>query len=327
MQQTTSRGVDSMEKVEKLNQPFGAIATTPKPLLLVVDDQPSNIQALYAIFKDLYEVCMAVNSENALAFCAGRTPDLILLDVIMPGMGGYALCEVLKKDPRNRDVPVVFVTGSADPLDEVRGFEVGGADFITKPFHATVVRARVHTQLTIKRQADLLRQMALTDGLTGVANRRQFDATLSAEWRRCGRSAQPLSLLMIDVDHFKRYNDRYGHQQGDACLRAVADVLSVSMRRPHDLAARYGGEEFAALLPDTPLDGALQKARQIEAAVRALALEHADGELGGIVTVSIGVASAAAPHLASEHTLISAADAQLYLAKQGGRARVCGIAP
>jgi diguanylate cyclase (GGDEF)-like protein len=296
----------------------------PPPLLLVVDDQPSNIQTLYAIFKDRYEVCMAVNSADALAFCARRTPDLILLDVVMPGMGGYALCEVLKRDPRSCDIPIIFVTGNADPLDEVEGFEVGGVDFIAKPFHATVVRARVHTQLTLKRQSDLLRMMALIDGLTGVANRRQFDTVLDGEWRRCGRSGQPLSLIMIDVDHFKRYNDRYGHQQGDVCLRAVAAAIKAAMRRPHDLAARYGGEEFACLLPDTALEGALVKAAEIEAAVRALALEHDDAALGGIVTVSIGVAGVAAPQQLVETSLVEAADAQLYRAKREGRARVCG---
>ena len=294
------------------------------PLLLVVDDQPSNIQTLYAIFKDRYEVCMAVNSADALAFCARRTPDLILLDVVMPGMGGYALCELLKSDPSNCDIPIIFVTGNTDPLDEVRGFEVGGVDFIAKPFHATVVRARVHTQLTLKRQSDLLRTMALSDGLTGVANRRQFDTVLSGEWRRCGRSGQPLSLIMIDVDHFKRYNDRYGHQQGDVCLRAVATAIKAALCRPHDLAARYGGEEFACLLPDTALEGALLKAAEIEAAVRALALEHADSAQGGIVTVSVGVAGVAAPQQLSESMLVEAADAQLYRAKREGRARVCG---
>ena len=300
-----------------------AIDASP-PLLLVVDDQPSNIQALYAIFKDRYEVCMAVNSADALGFCARRTPDLILLDVVMPGMGGYALCELLKGDPHTCDIPIIFVTGNTDPLDEVQGFEVGGVDFIAKPFHAIVVRARVHTQLVLKRQSDLLRRMALIDGLTGVANRRQFDTLLSAEWRRCGRSGQSLSLIMIDVDHFKRYNDSYGHQQGDVCLRAVAAAIQAALRRPHDLAARYGGEEFACLLPDTALEGALLKAAEIEAAVRALALEHADAEVGGIVTVSVGVAGVAAPRHLIESALVEAADAQLYRAKREGRARVCG---
>ena len=300
-------------------------ATETMPLLLVVDDQPSNIQALYAIFQDRYEVCMAVNGADALAFCAQRTPDLILLDVVMPGIGGYALCEMLKRDPRNCGIPVIFVTGNTDPLDEVQGFDVGGADFIAKPFHATVVRARVQTHLTLKRQTDLLRLMALVDGLTGVANRRQFDHSLSAEWSRCGRSGQPLSLLMIDVDHFKRFNDHYGHQQGDLCLRTVAGAVKASMRRPHDLAARYGGEEFACILPDTGPDGALVKAREIEQAVRRLALPHGDAP-EGIVTVSVGVGCMAQPNQAEmAATLVTAADTQLYRAKREGRGRVCSI--
>lgn len=297
------------------------VSAAPLPLILVVDDQVSNIQALYAIFRERYEVCMAVNASDALAFCAQRTPDLILLDVVMPGMGGFTLCEALKADPRSSDVPIIFVTGNSDPLDEVRGFDVGGVDFITKPFHATVVRARVHTQLTIKRQADLLREMAMSDGLTGVANRRYFDATLANEWRRCARSRQPLALLMIDIDYFKRYNDHYGHQQGDACLRTVAAAIDATMRRPPDLAARYGGEEFACLLPETPLAGAQLKASRIEQAVRALALPHAASELGGIVTVSIGVAGVVIPDETGAASLVRDADLQLYQAKHAGRAR------
>lgn len=299
--------------------------TRNAPLVLVVDDQPSNIQTLYAIFQDRYEVCMAVNGADALAFCARRTPDLILLDVVMPGIGGYALCETLKRDPRSCDIPIIFVTGNSDPLDEVQGFDVGGADFITKPFHATVVRARVQTQLTLKRQSDLLRLMALVDGLTGVANRRQFDQVLGAEWSRCGRSGQPLSLLMIDVDHFKRFNDHYGHQEGDVCLRAVAGAIKAAMRRPHDLAARYGGEEFACILPDTGREGAAVKAVEIEQAVRQLALPHIDAPQG-IVTVSIGVASMLQQGTAeTAASLVLTADTQLYRAKHEGRGRVCSV--
>jgi diguanylate cyclase (GGDEF)-like protein len=300
-------------------------ANQATPLLLVVDDQPSNIQTLYAIFQDRYEVCMAVNGADALAFCAQRTPDLILLDVVMPGIGGYALCETIKRDPRHCDIPIIFVTGNSEPLDEVRGFDAGGADFITKPFHATVVRARVHTQLTLKRQADYLRTMALVDGLTGVANRRQFDRVLDAEWRRCGRSAQPLSLLLIDIDFFKRYNDHYGHQRGDVCLRVVAAAIDKVMRRPHDLAARYGGEEFSCILPDTARDGALVKAHQIEQAVRTLDLQHADAP-EAIVTVSIGVATVVHQGRAETYAdLVMAADTQLYRAKSEGRGRVCSV--
>ncbi|WP_426113013.1 diguanylate cyclase [Massilia sp. PWRC2] len=299
--------------------------TRNAPLVLVVDDQPSNIQTLYAIFQDRYEVCMAVNGADALAFCARRTPDLILLDVVMPGIGGYALCETLKHDPRSCDIPIIFVTGNSDPLDEVQGFDVGGADFITKPFHATVVRARVQTQLTLKRQSDLLRLMALVDGLTGVANRRQFDQVLGAEWSRCGRSGQPLSLLMIDVDHFKRFNDHYGHQEGDVCLRAVAGAIKAAMRRPHDLAARYGGEEFSCILPDTGREGAAVKAVEIEQAVRQLALPHLDAPQG-IVTVSIGVASMLQQGAAeTAASLVLTADTYLYRAKREGRGRVCSV--
>ncbi|HXA48599.1 MAG TPA: response regulator, partial [Burkholderiaceae bacterium] len=169
-------------------------ASQERPLLLVVDDQPSNIQTLYEIFKDECEVCMATSGADAITFCQTRQPDLILLDVVMPEMGGYAVCRHLKSDPATKDIPLIFVTAQNDPQEEAQGFDEGAVDFISKPFHANVVKARVRTHLTLKLQSDLLRSLSLTDGLTGVANRRQFDAILQSEWRRCLRTEHPLAL-------------------------------------------------------------------------------------------------------------------------------------
>jgi len=296
------------------------------PCLLVVDDQPVNIQALYRIFAPDHRILMATSGAKALTLCKEDRPDLVLLDVVMPEMDGHEVCARLKADEATRDIPVIFVTSHTDAAEETRGLEVGAVDFIAKPVNPAVVRARVKTHLTLKAHADLLRQMVFIDGLTGVANRRCFDERLATEWRRAARSTSPLALAMLDVDHFKRFNDHYGHQVGDECLRRIAVALEASLRRPADLVARYGGEEFACILPETDLDGALVVAGAIERCVRALQIEHATSDVAGVVTISIGVAVGVAARDAGPERLLALADAQLYRAKVGGRARACGAA-
>lgn len=291
-------------------------------MLLIVDDQPSNLQLLYQIFKADYEVCTAISGQEALAFCQRRQPDLILLDIMMPEMDGYTVCQRLKSDALTQDIPVIFVTAGNDPLEAARGLDVGGVDFITKPFLVRVVQARVRTHLTLKHQSDLWRSLALIDGLTGVGNRRHFDATLETEWRRCIRAGQPLALILVDVDFFKRYNDHYGHQAGDACLQSIASVLKAAFTRSHDMVARYGGEEFVCILPDTTLEGAEKQANELEKAVRALGIEHETSDVCGVVTISLGVAVANPGKGDSSADLVACADAQLYLAKRSGRGQV-----
>ena len=186
-----------------------------------------------------------------------------------------------------------------------------------------MVRARVHTHLTLKAQSDLLRSQALIDGLTGVANRRRFDEALQAEWRRCQRNQLPLALLMMDIDHFKLYNDHYGHQAGDDCLRAVAAVLKAHLFRAHDLCARYGGEEFVCLLPECAAESASAKAEELRQAVVNLGLPHQTSPTAAEVTISLGLAAVIPDEC--EHgaeDLLKAADSALYLAKRGGRNQV-----
>lgn len=304
------------------NQRMTGEHARPRPLIMVVDDQPANIQVLHALLMGEFDVCMALNAQDALALCIASDPDLILLDVVMPDIDGYALCRLLKAEVTTRDIPVIFITGHLNSEQEVRGFSEGGADFITKPFHVNVVLARVRTQLTLKAQADILRAITLTDSLTGIANRRRFDTVLQSEIQRIRRTGEPLALMMIDIDYFKRYNDTYGHQQGDACLRAVAAVLASSVVRAHDLVARYGGEEFACILPETALAGALARAESMQGAVQALAIGHATSGCASIVTVSIGVGATETFADKDSGTLLQRADAQLYEAKAAGRARV-----
>ena len=290
--------------------------------VLIVDDQPSNIQILYRIFQGEYEVHAATSGAQALEFCRTTPPDLILLDVMMPDMDGLAVCWVLKTDPDTRDIPIIFVTAQSSPDDETMALETGGVDFITKPVNPLVVRARVRTHLMLKTQSDYLRSLVFLDGLTGVANRRRFDEALAIEWRQSLRRGQPLGLLMIDIDFFKRYNDHYGHQAGDVCLQTVAQTLLTQMHRPHDLVARYGGEEFVCLMPECHESDALVKAEALRKAVQDRQLPHIGSSVQPWVTLSVGVAVIQASADSSPEALIRQADEGLYSAKAKGRNQV-----
>lgn len=299
--------------------------THGKPKLLVVDDQPINIQVMYQAFAGECQVFMATSGEQALTICKDNPPDLILLDVVMPGMDGFEVCTRLKADEATRNIPVMFVTAHTDSAQETHGLSIGAVDFIAKPINPAVVRARVKTQLTLKFQSDLLRKLVFLDGLSGVYNRRYFDQQLVIEWARSSRSTTPLSVLMIDVDYFKAFNDRYGHQAGDDCLRQIATALKTSLKRPADLVARYGGEEFACILPDTAIDDALMLARGMETRVRDLHIKHETSDVANkTVSISVGVATRIVDSAGDAAALLGLADAQLYQAKQTGRARVCG---
>ncbi|EUB75551.1 response regulator receiver modulated diguanylate cyclase [Pseudomonas sp. GM41(2012)] len=294
-----------------------------RPRLLIVDDQPTNIRVLHELFREDCDVFMATRGEQAISLCRTLLPDLILLDVVMEGMDGHEVCRRLKADPATQGIPIIFITAQQRESDEVRGLELGAVDFISKPINPTIVRARVRTHLTLKLQNDLLRSMALMDGLTGVANRRKFDEDLLADWRQCFREQKPLSLILVDVDYFKRYNDRYGHLAGDGCLKSVAQALSETVRRPYDLVARYGGEEFACILPNTDLRGAVELAEKMQRNIRSLGIEHSASDVDRVVTISLGVATLVPTAVLEFQALIVAADKQLYEAKKTGRARVC----
>ncbi len=296
------------------------IQTHFMPRLLIVDDQPINLHLLHQIFSTDHEVFIASSGTEALAFCQKQQPDLILLDVVMPEMDGYEVCRQLKADPLTRDIPIIFVTAKNSSEEEEEGLSVGAVDFISRSTSPNVIRARVKTHITLKQQTDKLRALALIDGLTGIANRRQFDTTLAAEWRRCARANKPLSLILIDIDFFKRFNDTYGHQAGDICLQQVALSLKNSITRSHDLVARYGGEEFVCLMPETPLEGANTIMQLLQNAVTTLAITHEKTEVsGGIVTISLGAASIIPSQEYKAAELVLAADRMLYAAKLAGR--------
>lgn len=295
-----------------------------KPKLLVVDDQPIHIQVLNEIFKEDCQVFMATNGQEALNICRKNLPDLVLLDVVMPGMDGFEMCRQLQADELTKHTPVIFLTAHNDFDQETQGLELGAVDFIVKPVNPAVVRARVKSHLMLKRQSDILRNLAFLDGLTGVYNRRYFDHHLQLEMARSLRTRQPLALIMLDVDYFKRFNDRYGHLAGDECLRRVATILKEKFKRPGDLVARFGGEEFVCILPETEFADAMAMANELEQMVRALGIPHEDSEVAPVLTISLGVAGRGDDLSGSVDAFVAHADGQLYKSKHSGRGQVCG---
>jgi diguanylate cyclase (GGDEF)-like protein len=308
-----------------LDTPMDALLDSShgQPKLLVVDDHPINIQMMNQVFAGDYQMFMATSGAQALALCQANPPDLVLLDVVMPEMDGFELCTQLKANDLTRNIPVIFVTAHTDAAQETHGLSLGAVDFISKPINPAVVRARVKTHLTLKFQSDLLRKLVFLDGLSGVYNRRYFDQQLGVEWARSSRNNSPLSIIMLDVDHFKLYNDHYGHLAGDDCLRLVAQSLKACLKRPADLVARYGGEEFACILPDTRFEDGLFIAQAMEQRIRDQAIPHALSSVAGVVTASLGLATRTVDSPGGPLDLVGLADAQLYRAKQSGRGRVC----
>ncbi|WP_337263025.1 MULTISPECIES: diguanylate cyclase domain-containing protein [unclassified Serratia (in: enterobacteria)] len=295
-----------------------------KPKLLIVDDHPINIQVLYQAFSADHQVCMATNGKQALEVCIKQKPDLILLDIEMPDISGYEVCAQLKALAETKDIPIIFVTAHIDEETETRCFNEGAVDFISKPINRNTVRARVRTHLLLKAQSDLLRQLVYLDGLTEVRNRRYFDERLSQEWKLSCRHHTPLSLIIIDVDSFKKYNDLYGHLAGDDCLRRVAKTIQRTLKHATDLVARYGGEEFACLLPNTELSGAMAVAELIRTQVLEQEIPHADSSAASFVSISLGVCCRGAESTAALADFLLQADTQLYQAKKKGKNQTCG---
>lgn len=300
------------------------VHTPDRPMLLLVDDDPLVIHLMGRILSSMADVRFATTLDDAWRLIRDTTPDLILLDAQLGSTSGLQLLADLQGTPALRDIPVILVTSHDEETLEVAALEQGAVDFITKPVRAAPLLVRVRTHLDNRRLTRQLRQMAAQDGLTGVSNRRAFDEAMDRAWRQVQRTGGTLSLLMLDVDCFKAYNDHHGHQAGDDCLRRVAQALQSLVQRPGDLLARYGGEEFVMLLPGTPAEGAAHLAERALAAVSALDIAHGHSSAAPHVTVSIGVANVEQPvHGDSASRLVEAADLALYDAKRQGRARLC----
>lgn len=290
------------------------------PMILIVDDVPTNLKVLGNLLSQIgCEIAAAVNGRQALETSAKISPDLILLDVQMPDMTGFEVCNRLKHSPKTKDIPVIFITAKTETDDIVKGFELGAVDYVTKPFIGIELLARVKTHLELKRHRDTLEELSMLDGLTGIPNRRRFDSLLEMQWKQGVREGRPLSLIMVDVDNFKAYNDRYGHQAGDDCLKRVAKILATFLRRPMDFVARYGGEEFVCLLPFTAYEGAVLISEKMRAGVEANQIPHAGSDTGPVVTISLGAATMIPAKDSSPETLVEAADKKLYEAKKNGK--------
>jgi diguanylate cyclase (GGDEF)-like protein len=297
--------------------------------ILIVDDTPDNLRFLSSILvQQGYEARTVINGRMALMVAETAPPELILLDICMPGLDGYEVCFQLKSKLETSEIPIIFLSALDDLSDKIRAFEVGGVDYITKPFHTAEVLARVKTHLTLHRlQQQLaranheLKRLVNLDGLTQLANRRCFNEHLEQEWRRMAREQQPLALILCDIDFFKQYNDTYGHPAGDDCLRQVSAMLQACAKRPADLAARYGGEEFILTLPKTPIEGAIELAQRIQAQLSQLRLPHATSQVSAHLTLSMGIATMIPQLIRSPNELVEIADQALYRAKQEGRDR------
>ena len=286
-----------------------------KPVVLIVDDEPVNIQVLAACLKDSYQIKVATSGKQCIELIqTGLEVDLILLDIDMPDMDGYEVCTILKSSITTASIPIVFVTAKNEIHEEEKGLEIGAVDYITKPISPAIVAARVKTHVTLKLQHDKLQDMAMHDQLTGLYNRYFLIAAASHKVSKSKRHNYALSVLMMDIDHFKAINDNHGHAVGDDVLKVVAECLSIEKRK-EDVLARFGGEEFVLLLDHCNVAQAELKAEKLRAAIEAL-------QPSGLkITVSVGVAQLNSKEDSFAEPLKRADDA-LYIAKDQGRNRV-----
>ncbi|NET44221.1 PleD family two-component system response regulator [Okeania sp. SIO2B3] len=322
---------------------------TVAPRILIVDDEKTIRLILRRILhKDGYQVIEANNGEQCLEICQKQLADMVLLDAMMPEMDGFTCCAKLHQLLGENSPPVLMITVLDDQASVDLAFQVGATDYITKPIHWAVLRQRVRRLLQtqwamreLRRQIEKermlseklekanqeLERLASLDSLTMIANRRNFEKFIESEWKRSYKNGLPLSIIMCDVDFFKAYNDTYGHQAGDTCLKKIADLIVQNVNRSPDLVARYGGEEFVVVLPETDLQGAVYVAEKICKSIKDAAIVHQGSKISNCVTVSCGVATRTSLSWNTDSNsqpsdLIKEADSALYEAKSQGRNRV-----
>ncbi len=291
------------------------------PKVLIIDDSKINIAIVNEAVSDLYLFYSATDGTEGLELAMKVMPDIILLDIMMPGISGYEVCEKLKNNPLTKDIPVIFITSISESEFEEKGLLLGAIDYITKPINSAIVKLRIKNHIELKRSRDILKQLTTIDGLTGVHNRRAFDETINREWMRMMRLSKEVTLIMIDIDFFKKYNDNYGHQEGDNCLKVVASILNNGIKRASDFVARYGGEEFAIILPDTGIEFAKKCCANIQQELAGRQIKHIGSTVSEFITISMGICTLLPDSKKSTEILIKMADIALYNAKKLGRNR------
>lgn len=289
--------------------------------ILVIDDSPVQANLLKSILEDSYDVTTVHTAEGGLAYASSGEYSLILLDVIMPSINGFEVLTLLQDSAVTRDVPVILITSLSDYQNEERGLTLGAVDYISKPFHPLVVKARVNTHIKLYQYRSQIQKQAALDQLTGVANRRFYNTASLEKWQDAIRLGVPISIAMMDIDKFKIYNDTFGHPAGDDVIAAVAKAAAGCFQRSTDLFARYGGEEFVAVLLGTSAQEAYEHLKRVRQAVEDLRIPHSE-TVAPCVTISIGGVTLYPTPRDTYATHLKIADTMLYDAKRFGRNQV-----
>jgi diguanylate cyclase (GGDEF)-like protein len=292
-------------------------------IILIVDDDKPNRKMLKELLQEQAKIIFAKNGEQAKELARKHRPDLILMDVIMPDLSGFEVIETLKNDPETMSISVIFITGLANNDDEARGFDLGGCDYIYKPFKSNIVIARVMMHLELIRQRKMLDEIAHIDALTGMNNRRKMEIVLAEEVDVNTRENTTLMVAILDIDFFKQYNDNYGHGAGDIALRQVGQALREVCQRPRDFAARYGGEEFVVILPDCDQAGAENMLSNLVQAIKDKMIKHDFSSVSNLLTISIGAVVIKPSASLVVANIMKQADCLLYQAKNKGRDQCC----
>ncbi|RUM43757.1 MAG: diguanylate cyclase response regulator [Hydrogenimonas sp.] len=299
-----------------------------KPVILAVDDTELNTDILVELLRDRYEVITALDGERAIEIANKKHVDLILLDIMMPEMDGYDVCQHLKSNQKTKDIPIIFITAKTDETSIEKAYDIGGIDYVTKPFRPKELLARVQRELAMQKLIDELKKsqeelklLAITDSMTKLYNRRYFSEISMELFALAKRENRPLSLIMLDIDKFKTINDTYGHKVGDEAIIALGNLLRKAKRKS-DVACRLGGEEFVLLLPNTAYKDAKKVAEKIRKRVEKSKIPYDEGKTLSF-TISLGVAEVDFEHEDQIEPALKRADDALYEAKKSGRNRVC----
>ena len=289
--------------------------------ILIVDDSLLQATQLKAIIDDEYDVTIAQTAEDGLRRASDEDFSLILLDVVMPEMDGFTLLKKLQEEIITQSVPVILITSLSDVANEQHGLILGAVDYITKPYIPLIVKARVNTHVKLYQYRRQIEEQSMTDQLTGVANRRRYDRYSLAKWNEAARLQVPFSICMFDIDHFKMYNDTFGHPAGDRVIAAIAKTISSHLKRSTDFVARYGGEEFVAISMGDPSQKIFEHLQKVRQAIEDLHIPH-NPDASEWVTVSVGGVTVVPETRSAYDVYLKIADTMLYDAKKSGRNRV-----